>query len=149
MEYTIEITINKPRKEVIEKFDNEENLKHWQKGLQEFTTIEGEPGQVGSVAKIKFVHKGREMEMIETITKRNFPDEFTGSYSHKAMDNEVANTFIEIDKDTTLLKSKNTFKSDALAMKLMCFLMPGLFKKQSLQYLNDFKAFVEEGKSVA
>ena len=28
-------------------------------------------------------------------------------------------------------------------MKIMAFLMPGAFKKQSMQYLKDFKAFAE------
>jgi hypothetical protein len=31
----------------------------------------------------------------------------------------------------------------------MGFLMPGAFKKQSMKYLRDFKAFAEEGKSVS
>jgi hypothetical protein len=33
-------------------------------------------------------------------------------------------------------------------MKLLGVLMPGAFKKQSMEYMNNFKAFVEEGKSV-
>jgi len=34
-------------------------------------------------------------------------------------------------------------------MKLMGFIMPGAFKKQSAKSLSDFKAFAEKGISVA
>jgi hypothetical protein len=34
-------------------------------------------------------------------------------------------------------------------MKLIGWLMPGAFKKQSQKYLNDFKDFAENGTSVA
>jgi hypothetical protein len=34
-------------------------------------------------------------------------------------------------------------------MKVIGFLMPGSFRKQSRQHLEDFKAFAERGKSVA
>jgi hypothetical protein len=34
-------------------------------------------------------------------------------------------------------------------MKLMAFIMPGEFKKQSQKYADDFKAFAEQGVSVA
>jgi hypothetical protein len=33
-------------------------------------------------------------------------------------------------------------------MRLMGFLMPGAFRKQTLQNMQDFKAFAEQGKDV-
>ncbi|MEO2058942.1 MAG: SRPBCC family protein, partial [Mesonia sp.] len=45
--------------------------------------------------------------------------------------------------------SESEFQFSSFAMKVMGFLMPGAFKKQSLKYMKDFKAFVEDGKSVS
>ena len=33
-------------------------------------------------------------------------------------------------------------------MKVMGVLMPGMFRKQNLKYLNNFKAFCEDGRDV-
>ncbi len=49
--YTVEIEIALPRDRVIELFDNAENLLKWQKGLQSFEHISGEPGQPGTTSK--------------------------------------------------------------------------------------------------
>ena len=78
MKYTTEITIDLPRSEVIGLFDSVENMLQWQEGLKSFEHIEGEPGQEG--ARSAMVYEGRkgDLRMIETITKRNLPDEFLG-----------------------------------------------------------------------
>lgn len=44
MKYELEITINLPRERVIELFDNPDNLKKWQEGLQSFSHRSGTPG---------------------------------------------------------------------------------------------------------
>jgi hypothetical protein len=41
--------------------------------------------------------------------------------------------------DTTLWESE--FRFDGLLMRLLGFLMPGFFRKQSRQHMHDFKAF--------
>ena len=44
MHYSVDIEIDLPRDRVIELFDSTENLYKWQRGLQSFEHIEGEPG---------------------------------------------------------------------------------------------------------
>ena len=75
MKYTSEIEINSPIDKVIELFDNPDNMDKWMKGLQSFEPISGKPGQVGAKSRLKFKMGKREIEMIETITVRNLPDE--------------------------------------------------------------------------
>ena len=87
MKYTSEIEINKPVDRVIELFDNPDNLDKWMIGLQSFEPISGNPGQVGAKSRLKFKMGKREIEMIETITVRNFPDEFSGTYEAKGVFN--------------------------------------------------------------
>lgn len=80
--------------------------------------------------------------MIETITVRNLPDEFSGIYEAQGVNNIVKNKFVKISEDKTKYITENEFQFKGL-MKIIGFLMPNTFKKQSMKYLNDFKKFAE------
>ena len=142
MKYSSEISISLPREKVIELFDNPENLKHWQPGLISYEHIEGDYGKAGSKMLLKYKMGKREIEMIETITVRNLPDEFSGTYEAKGVWNKVKNTFTEPQAGTTIWTSENEFKFKGF-MKLMAMVMPGAFKKQSYKYLKQFKEYAE------
>ena len=142
MKYTTEIEIDLPRNKVVELFDNPENMKKWMEGLQSFEHISGTPGQSGAKSKLHFKMGKRDIEMIETVTIRNLPDEFSGTYEAKGVYNVVKNKFIPISENKTKYITEQEFHFNGI-MKLMGFLMPGVFKKQSMKYLNDFKKFAE------
>ncbi len=143
MKYSNHVIINKPLERTIELFDSIENLYKWMPGLQSYEHVSGEPGQPGAVAKMKFVMGKREIEMTETITERNFPHEFHGIYETKGVRNPQKNYFTAVDDNTTKYESVSEFEFDGFGMKLMGWLMPGAFKKQSQKYLDAFKAFAE------
>jgi hypothetical protein len=149
MKYTTEVTINLPREEVIKKLDNAENMKHWQRGLLGYELLEGTPGAPGAKMKLEYKMGKREMSMTETITKNEFPSEFHANYDAKGVHNIQKNYFHEVDGSTTKWVSESEFQFAGFGMKLLGWLMPGAFKKQSQKYLNDFKAFAENGTSVA
>ncbi len=149
MKYTVEITINLPRKRVVEKMDNPQNLKHWQKGLVNYEIIEGAPGQEGSKMKLEYKMGKRDMTLIETIIKNNFPHEFHATYDTKGVHNIQKNYFEEVNETSTKWVSESEFQFSSLGMKLMGWLMPGAFKKQSKKYMVDFKNFAEKDISVA
>ena len=86
--------------------------------------------------------------MTETITKRNFPDEINLTYETKGVYNIQRNRFHEVDANTTKWISESEFQFSSFGMKLLGWLMPGAFKKQSMKYLEDFKNFAEKGESV-
>ncbi len=142
MKYTTEIEINKPIDNVIELFDNPDNMDKWMDGLQSFEPISGTPGQPGAKSKLKFKMGKREIEMIETITVRNLPDEFSGIYEAKGVFNVVKNKFIKLSENKTQYISEQEFQFKGF-MKVIGFLMPGAFKKQSMKYLQAFKRFAE------
>lgn len=143
MKYSSEIEINKPLDSVIELFDNPNNMEKWMKGLQSFESISGNPGQIGAKSRLKFKMGKREIEMIETITVRNLPAEFSGTYEAKGVFNVVKNKFISLPDGKTKYISEQEFRFSGF-MKIIGFLMPSAFKKQSMQYLVDFKKFVEK-----
>jgi hypothetical protein len=88
---------NRHRSPAIALFDSTENLKKWQPCLQEFEHLSGDPGQVGSKSRMVHLMGKRECEMVETITKRDFPEEFCGTCEAKGVWNSVDNRFEELD----------------------------------------------------
>lgn len=142
MKYSNEVIINQPLNRVIELFDSEENLFKWQPELISFEHFSGEKGEVGAKSKLKYKMGKREVEMIETITVKDLPKEFSGTYETKGVWNEVKNYFEVVDENTTKWHSDCHFKFSGF-MNLMAFFMPGSFRKQSQKYLDQFKVFAE------
>ncbi len=142
MKFTTTIDINKPIDKVIELFDNADNMSQWMEGLQSFEHISGTPGQAGAQSKLKFVMGKREIEMIETITVHHLPDELTGTYEAKGVFNIVKNKFVKLSETQTKYITENEFQFKGF-MKVIAFIMPGAFKKQSIKLQNDFKRFAE------
>ncbi|PTX42235.1 polyketide cyclase/dehydrase/lipid transport protein [Christiangramia gaetbulicola] len=147
MKYQQQITINKPRKEVVAKFSDPDNMKHWQRGFIFMKPINGNLGDEGSQNLLKYEMGKREIEMTETIIKNNLPDEYSATYEAKGVYNYQVNRFSPTMESATLWTTDNEFQFSGF-MKLFGWFMPGAFKKQSRKYMEDFKAFVEEGKSV-
>lgn len=145
MKYATEIEINQPIDKVIQLFDDAKNMDKWMEGLQSFEHISGTPGQPGAKSRLRFKHGKREMEMIETVTVRNLPEEFTGTYEMKGVLNIVKNKFVKVSPTKTKYITENEFQMQGF-MKLMALLMPGMFKKQSLKFLTAFKNFAERQK---
>jgi len=143
MKYSVEVTIDLLRDRVIELFDNTENLYKWQAGLKSFEILEGEPGQEGTTSRMNYDMSGRQIEMIETITVRNLPDEFSGTYEARNVWNSVKNTFHEeAGGSRTRWVSENEFNMTGF-MRLMAVFMKGAFPKESLKQMNNFKEFAE------
>lgn len=142
MKYSVSITIDKPVNEVVALFDNVDNMKKWMDGLESFEPLDGTPGEVGAKSRLRFKMGKREIEMIETITAKNLPEEFTGTYEAKGVFNIVRNSFEPLPGNKTKYTTEQEFQFKGF-MKLMGLLMPGAFKKQSMKYLQDFKAFAE------
>ncbi|WP_426430823.1 SRPBCC family protein [Winogradskyella sp. HB-48] len=149
MKYTTEIIIEKPLHEVAKKMDSAENMKHWQEGLVSAEHISGTPGEFGAKMKLNYDFGKRNMELIETITKQDFPNEFHATYTTKGVRNIQQNYFESTPKGHTKWISKNEFQPTNFMMNAMLFLMPGAFKKQTKKYMTNFKNFAEKGTSVS
>ena len=147
MKYTREVVIDLPRDRVIELFDNPDNLPKWQEGLQSFEHVSGEPGQPGAKSRLVYDHRGRHIEMIETITERNLPGEFSGTYETDGVWNGMKNWFVEDAPDRTRWIAESEFRCSGLKMKLMTIFLRPMFTSTTMKSLRDFKAFAEgEGR---
>ncbi len=147
--YTVSVDIEAPRERVIELLDNPANLKHWQNGFMSIEHVRGEPGTVGSESVITYKIGKRTMKLTEVITKRALPDESNGRYTWGGGSNTLDNRFIELSPTRTRWESTCDYDMDGCMLKIMGTLFPGMFRKQNLKFMNNFKAFVEHGTSVA
>ena len=141
MKYQCEVVVNVPRSKFIELFDNPANMLKWSPGLQSFEPISGTPGQPGAKSRLVYGMGKRAIEMIETVTSRKLPDEFSGSYDAKGVHNTVVNRFHDEGKSTRWVLDTE-FTCTGL-MKLMTTLLPGMFKKESMKHMMSFKKYAE------
>ncbi len=148
MKYTCEIEIDVPRARVIELFENPENLAAWQAGFISLQPLSGAPGADGSTSRLKYKMGSREIEMLETIVRNALPEAFDATYEAKGVRNRQHNRFVELGPAKTKWISETEFRMAGF-MKVLAVLAPGMFKKQSMQFLVNFKAFAETGKRVA
>lgn len=148
MNFIAEIEIDLPRAEVLHKLTNLDNNQYWQEGFQYAEHISGEIGQFG--AKMKLVYKfGNQQKIgIETITKRDLPFQMHANYNTNGLINFQRNYFNENSDGTTKWTSKNEFIPTDFKMRLIIIFMPGVFKKQILTQMKNFKKFAELNESV-
>ncbi|MBJ7880542.1 SRPBCC family protein [Gelidibacter salicanalis] len=149
MTYSLDIIIEAPISECTEKFITLHNRKHWQRGLLSIEHISGTPRSVGSKMKMQYLLGKHQMALMETITHKNLPHQWHATYTTDGMDTIQENYFKTTPENYTQWTSINTFLPLNFKMRLMIYVMPRALKKQSLQYMKDFKTFVEKGISVA
>lgn len=142
MKYTLDTTINKPINEVVNLLNNPENSHVWMEGLQSVDILEGVHGKKGAKCKLKFLHGNKEMEMIETILENDLPRRIVKTYDSKGVSNIIFTSLESIDGNKTKYISTQEFKMHGF-MKVVAFLAPGMFKKQTKKILSNFKNFAE------
>ncbi|MGI5221978.1 SRPBCC family protein [Nocardia sp. CA-290969] len=158
MKYTVSIEIALPRQRVAELLADPAHLPNWLRGLVLHEPVSGEHGQVGTESRVVLEMGGRKMECTETITRREPADlreipetsvvHFEREIVGEGMWSAARERLTEAGPETTLWESENEYRFSSVLMKLLGRLMRGYFRKQSLQHMQDFKAFAEHGKDV-
>lgn len=141
MKYSCEVEINVPRSKVIELFDNPDHMPKWQPDLIRFEPISGVPGQPNAKSRLTYRSGKGEFEMIETVTERNLPDEFSGTYETKMGFTKMRNRFLDHGTSTRWIVDTEFVGSGI--MKILCLFMGGVIRKQTLKVVQNFKAFAE------
>jgi len=145
MKFECSADINLPVDKVVALFNDPSNFQQWQDGFISYEPISGIPREVGAKSKITFVNRKHKMELIETIQVMNLPAEMTALYEHEHMINTLINNFTELPGGKTRYTTNIGYiKFNGFMPRLMAFLMPGMFKKQSQKWVDQFKAFAEK-----
>jgi uncharacterized membrane protein len=155
MENQHQIIIDQPIDHVMGLFLNQDNFKHWQKGLISFENLTDIVGEKGSKRRLKIKTLVGTITMTEEILERDLPRHWKAAYRTKGVLNTQSNRFRESEKTTasgnikqTVWDSTSTFKFTGM-MRLVARAKPELFEKQTYQFMQDFKSFAEDGASVA
>jgi uncharacterized membrane protein len=143
MKFSSEIEIDAPIEKVVKLFIDPEQMKKWVRELESFETVYGKSRHLGSKAILKLIVDEKGVEVIETVTVRNLPYQFTGKYEAEEMDYSADNRFEDLGNDRTRYVVDLEFKFRGM-LNLMGDAMKRSFKKRSEQQLNDFKIFAEK-----
>jgi len=141
----VTVTVNAPVAKVWEIFMNPDHLKHW---LPEFVSIEhldGPVGQKGSTSKMKFIERGKELEVIEKVLFVNPMQQYTFNMQHETFNILTDVRFISIGQVTEIIQAVQ-FSPKGIFMKLMIPLMKGAMKKKMANDLKKLKEFIESQK---
>ncbi|MFI6476928.1 SRPBCC family protein [Nonomuraea sp. NPDC050663] len=158
MKYTVSIEIAQPREKVAQLLADPAQLPYWLRGLVVHQPLSGEHGQLGTKSRVVLRTGQQTMEAVETITRREPADlreipkssvvHFEREIVGGGMWSAARERLTELGPAATLWESENEYRFSGVVMKLVGLLMPGAFRKQSLQHMQDFKAFAEQGKDV-
>ena len=145
MKYSCTIHIKQPLRKVVALWEDENNFSNWQDGFQSIELIAGKANSPGSKSRIKLQQGKRKIELIETIISNNLPTEKTALYEHIHMTNTQTSRFEKISEEETRYITEVVYTQfNGLMPKLMSRLFPGMFKKQSQKWMNQFKEFAEK-----
>lgn len=158
MKFTVSIDIARPRHEVAQLLADPENLPKWLRGLVAHEPIEGVHGNAGTTSRVVFRTGNRQMEAVETITRRDPADlslippggvvRFDREIVGDGMSSSVSDQLTELDAQTTHWVSENEYRFTGFVMRIVGAVMPSMFRKQTRQHMLDFKAFAEDGRDV-
>jgi hypothetical protein len=158
MKYTVSIEIALSRERVVQLLADRAQLPKWLRGLVLHEPISGTHGQLGTTSRVVMQIGKQKFEGIETITRREPVDLHgipRGSVVHfereivgEGMWSAARERLSEAGPQTTLWESESEYRFSGWLMRLVALLMPGAFRKQSLQHMQDFKAFAEQGQDV-
>jgi hypothetical protein len=158
MKYTVSIEIALPLEQVAQLLADPAQIPKWLRGVVLHEPLNGVHGQVGTKSRVVMQMGQQTMEATETVTRRepadlaNIPKgtvvHFEREIVTEGMWSAAHDQLTEASPNTTLWVSENEYRFSGLMMRLVGLLMPGTFRKQSLQHMQDFKAFAEHGKDV-
>ena len=158
MKYTVSIEIAMPREAVAQLLADSAHLPKWLRGMVLHEPLSGVHGHVGTKSRVVMQMGQQKFEATETITRREPADlreipqgsvvHFEREIVGEGMWSAARDRLTEAGPDTTHWESENEYRFSSLMMRLVGLLMPGTFRKQSLQHMQDFKAFAEHGKDV-
>jgi hypothetical protein len=158
MKYTVSIEVALPRERVAQLLADPAHISKWLRGLVLHEPLSGVHGQVGTTSRVVMQAGKQKMECTETITRREPADlrgipkeqvvHFDREIVSEGMWSAVRDRLTEAGPEATLWESENEYRFSGVMMRLVGLLMPGAFRKQSHQHMQDFKAFAEQGKDV-
>ena len=138
----VTITINKPVEKVWELFMDPGNLKNWLTGFVSAEPISGNVGETGSVSKLKFMERGKLIEVKETVMAATPNQQYTFKMEHNAFHAKTDIRLVSLGNLTEFIQTVEFFPKGFM-MKIMMPIVKGAMKKQMANELINLKNFIE------
>ncbi|MGZ8538828.1 MAG: SRPBCC family protein [Flavisolibacter sp.] len=138
----VTITINQPVEKVWQLFMNGDNLQYWLTGFVSAEPVSGNVGEPGSVSKLKFMERGKEMEVTETVLIAKPNQQYACIMKHESFETETDVRFISFGQRTEMIQTVQ-FSPKGFFMKLLMPFLKGVMKKRTANELFSFKNFAE------
>ena len=138
----VSITINQAVETVWDKLMNPDNLKFWLTGFVSVEHVSGESGKTGAISKLKFMERGKEMEVMETVTAIKSNQQYSFTMTSTAFNAETDIRLISFGTRTEMIQTVQFFPKQFM-MKLLMPLLKRTMKKRMENELIRFKNFVE------
>lgn len=141
--YTAQVSVNKPLKEVFKTFNNSENIKNWIPEIKSVDIVNENLAKTGSVYKIVLDNKGEEITMTQKIIAFVENEKVTLFFDAENMLKRDDYIFTE-KAGNTIITLNSSCQSETYIMSCMFPYFKGTFQKQDQAYLNNFKTFIEQ-----
>ena len=138
----VTITINASPQKVWEQLMNPDNLQHWLTGFVSARHLSGTIGEAGSISQLKFMERGKEMEVTETVLFSDPDQQYTSRMESSSFSTENDIRLISFGNRTELIQTVQ-FHPNGFIMKLLAPLLKGEMKKRMLNELLKLKNFIE------
>ena len=140
--FKITTNINKPKDIVWNAFIDPQNMIHWTRYLEKMETIEGNFGEVGAIAHLHYLEKGRSYILEDKLLSYESGKRIVSQVTGQGMIIEVETIFNSHQDGTNIsINWKGTSKS--LLVRFILKLMQRKITKQAEAELNSFKSLVE------
>lgn len=141
----VNVTVNAPVEKVWDIFMNPDYLKHWLSGFVSIEHLSGSIGKQGSTSKMKFMERGKELEVTEKVLFNNPMQQYSFEMQHETLNTLTDVRFVSIGQVTEIIQAVQ-FSPKGIFMKLMMPLMKGTMKKRMSNDLKNLKEFIETRK---
>jgi hypothetical protein len=104
--------------------------------------VSGNAGEAGSVSRLKFMERGKLIEVKETVVAATPNQQYTFEMEHTSFHAKTDIRLVSFGNRTEFIQTVAFFPKGFL-MKLMMPLVKGAMKKQMANELNNLKNFIE------
>ncbi len=140
--FKISTIINQSPDIVWKAFIDPQNMTHWQRYLEKMEVVKGKFGEVGAIAHLHYLEKGRSYILEDKLLYYEEGKKIRSQVSGQGMDIEVETILESLPKGTKISMTWNG-TSKSIFTRSILRLMQGKIAKQAEAELNTFKTLVE------
>lgn len=144
MRFAITTVVHRPLVDVLELLSDPDHVRRWQPDLVALTRLDGEPGRVGSTARLDYDTDGRRFSLVETVVAREASGRTVCSYTTTGMAHTIDTRLDAVDTATTAVVTDHEIRLSGVGRLMMPVLARSL-RTQAQQRLDDLRSSLEAG----